>query len=175
MEPRVAQRKADAADRAATFEALVGPWVNEMYRVAAAVVGERDARDVTQDALVDAWRGFGGQRDPDRTRAWLHAIVANRCRKHLRSARSRPRLAAADLPEIAVPDAADALAENDRLSRAFESLNANQRIAVVLHHVLDLSVPRIAVTLAVPEGTVKSRLHAGLEQLRAALEQDADR
>jgi RNA polymerase sigma-70 factor (ECF subfamily) len=162
----------DAADRAATFEALVGPWVHEMYRVAAAVVGESDARDVTQDALVDAWRGFGKLRDPDRARAWLHAIVANRCRKHLRFARSRPRAAGVDLPEVAVPDASQALAEHDRLNRAFDALSPDQRIAVVLHHVLDLSIPRIAATLAVPEGTVKSRLHSGLGRLRAALQLD---
>jgi RNA polymerase sigma-70 factor (ECF subfamily) len=170
MEPRVAHREADAASRAATFEALVGPWVNEIYRVAAAIVGERDARDVTQDALIDAWRGFDRLRDSDKARPWLHAIVANRSRKHLRSARSRPRLAAGGLPEVAVPDASQSLAERDRLGQAFESLSADQRIAVVLHHVLDLSVPQIAATLAVPEGTVKSRLHAGLGRMRTALE-----
>jgi RNA polymerase sigma-70 factor (ECF subfamily) len=141
MEPRVAQRRTEAADRAAAFEALVGPWLNEMYRVAAAVVGERDARDVTQDALVDAWRGFGRLRKPERARAWLHAIVANRCRKHLRSTRNRPRVAAVDMPDVSVPDASQALAEHDRLSQAFDSLSADQRMAVVLHHVLDLSIP----------------------------------
>jgi RNA polymerase sigma-70 factor (ECF subfamily) len=170
----VAQRGADAADKAATFEALVAPWVNEMYGVAAAVVGESDARDVTQDALVDAWRGFERLRDPDRARQWLHAIVANRCRKHLRFARSRPRMAALDLPDLAAPDASEGLADRDRLSRAFDALSADQRIAIVLHHVLDLSVPTIAATLGVPEGTVKSRLHAGLDRMRTALAEDVE-
>ena len=45
----MAHRGVDAADGAASFEALVGPWVDEMYRAAAAIVGETDARDVTQD------------------------------------------------------------------------------------------------------------------------------
>jgi RNA polymerase sigma-70 factor (ECF subfamily) len=174
MEPRVAHRKADAAQMAATFEALVGPWVNEMYRVAAAIVGETDAQEVTQDALVDAWRAFDGLRNQEKARQWLHAIVANRGRKHLRSARSRPRLAAVQLPEPAFGDSSEALAEQERLDHAFESLSADQRIAVVLHHVLDLSVPQIAATLSVPEGTVKSRLHAGLVRMRAALVRDDD-
>src|SRR5215218_10035751 len=131
MEPSLAHRKANAAKVAVTFEALVGPWVDEMYRAAAAIVGESEARDVTQDALVDAWRGYSNLRDPQRARPWLHAIVANRCRKHLRATRSRPRLVAVEVPEGAVDDRSAALVERDRLDRAFASLTAEQRIAVV--------------------------------------------
>ncbi len=174
MEPTVAPRLADAADLAATFEALVGPWIEEMYRAAAAIVGEGDARDVTQDALVDAWRGYSQLRDPRRARPWLHAIVANRCRKHLRSRRSRPQLISVEPPAGSVGDRSAELAERDRLDRAFTSLTADQRIAVVLHHVVDLSVPEVAVVLSVPEGTVKSRIHTGVERLRAALEVEGD-
>lgn len=175
MEPTLAPRQADAADVAATFEALVGPWVDEMYRAAAAIVGEGDARDVTQDALVDAWRGFGKLRDPRLARPWLHAVVANRCRKHLRSMRSRPRTIVVDVPEGTVGDRSAAFAERDCLDRAFASLTSDQRIAVVLHYVVDLSVPQIATALSAPEGTVKSRIHSGLERLRAALESEDDR
>jgi RNA polymerase sigma-70 factor (ECF subfamily) len=171
MEPTVAHRLADAG-AAAAFEALVGPWVEEMYRAAAAIVGEDDARDVTQEALVDAWRGFGRLRDPDRARPWLHAIVANRCRKHLRAKRSRPRLIAVRVPEGAVDDRSAALSERDRLDRAFDSLTADQRIAVVLHYVVDLSVPQIAAALSAPEGTIKSRIHVGIDRLRAALDSE---
>ena len=155
---------------AASFEALVRPWVDDMYRAAAAIVGETDARDVTQDALVDAWRGFARLRDPERVRWWLHAIVANRCRKHLRARRSRPRLiAVSSLPEGAEDDRSTMLAERDRMDRAFASLPADQRIALALHYALDLSVPQVAAVLSVPDGTVKSRIHAGVERLRAAL------
>lgn len=171
----MAPRVADAADVAATFEALVGPWVDEMYRAAAAIVGEGDARDVTQDALVDAWRGFDKLRDPQRARPWLHAIVANRCRKHLRAMRSRPQLISVEVPAGAVSDRSAALAERDRLDQAFASLTADQRIAVILHYVVDLSVPQIATALSAPDGTVKSRIHSGIERLRAALEWEGDR
>ena len=166
----MAPRDADAPAVGATFEGLVGPWVDEMYRAAAAIVGEADARDVTQEALLDAWRGFARLRDPDRVRPWLHAIVANRSRKHLRARRSRPRfISVTTWPEGAVDDRSTALAERDRLDGAFESLPADQRIALALHYALDLSVPQVAAALSVPEGTVKSRIHAGVEQLRAVL------
>src|SRR6188472_1514616 len=80
--------------RSEEFEALVGPWVNEMYRAAAAIVGVDDAADVTQEALADAWRGLDRLRDHSKARAWLRAIVVNRARKQIRAAQSRPRLIA---------------------------------------------------------------------------------
>ena len=163
-------RDADAPTMAASFEALVGPWVEEMYRAAAAMVGEGDARDVTQEALVDAWRGFAQLRSPERARAWLRAIVANRSRKHLRAGRSRPSpIPIGTWPESAVDDRSTAFAERDRLDAAFEGLPADQRIALVLHYTLDLSVPQVAAVLSIPEGTVKSRIHAGVERLRVVL------
>lgn len=172
----MAPREADAPSGGATFEVLVSPWVDEMYRAAAAIVGEADARDVTQDALLDAWRGFGRLRDPERVRPWLHAVVANRSRKHLRARRSRPRfIPVREWPEGTVDDRSAALAERDRLDRAFDALPADQRIALALHHVLDLSVPQVAAALSVPEGTVKSRIHAGAERLRAALAAEDER
>ena len=163
-------RDADAPTVAPTFEGLVAPWVNEMYRAAAAIVGEADARDVTQEALLDAWRGFARLRDPERVRPWLHAIVANRSRKHLRARRSRPRFVSVSTwPEGTVDDGSTVFAERDRLDGVFDSLPADQRIALALHYVLDLSVPQVAAVLSVPDGTVKSRIHAGVERLRAAL------
>jgi len=169
-------RDSDATVAAQTFQRLVGPWVEEMYRAAAAIVGEADARDVTQESLLDAWRGFTGLRDRDRLRPWLHAIVANRSRKHLRAQRSRPRfVAVSSLPEGAVDDRSAAIAERDRLDRAFDGLPVEQRIAVALHYGLDLSVPQVAAALSVPEGTVKSRVHAAADRLRATLAEEDER
>jgi RNA polymerase sigma-70 factor, ECF subfamily len=163
-------RDAGAPSVAQTFDGLVGPWVDEMFRAAAAIVGEADARDVTQESLFDAWRGFGGLRDRERVRPWLHAIVANRSRKHLRARRSRPQfISVSSWPEGAVDDGSGVLAERDRLDRAFESLPVDQRIALALHYALDLSVPQVAAVLSVPDGTVKSRINAGVERLRAVL------
>ena len=170
MDTTIVPRDADAPTVAPTFEGLVAPWVDEMYRAAAAIVGEADARDVTQESLLDAWRGFARLRDPERVRPWLHAIVANRSRKHLRARRSRPRFVPVTTwPEGTVDDRSTVFAERDRLDRAFDSLPPDQRIALALHYTLDFSVPQAAAVLSVPEGTVKSRIHAGVERLRAAL------
>src|SRR6266545_409495 len=100
MRAPLARGSASAAVASAEFEALVEPWVAEMYRLAAAVVGVESAEDVTQDALVDAWRGLRPLRDPSRVRPWLHSIVVHRASKHLRALRSRPRLIAVQPDEV---------------------------------------------------------------------------
>lgn len=162
------------------FEALVEPWVEEMYRVAAAIVGPDDARDVTQDALVAAWKKVADLRRRDDARPWLHAIVVNQSRQLLRSQRRRPR--AIDLAEPGVADRAGAtsdstarVAERDRLDRAFARLDADHRAALALHYVTDLTVPQIAVVLGVREGTVKSRVHSAVQQMRTELDRQETR
>jgi RNA polymerase sigma-70 factor (ECF subfamily) len=144
-----------------------------MYRLAAAICGTDDADDVTQEALVDAWRGLDRLRDETRVRPWLHAIVANRARKHLRFRRFRPQTVEATRePASADGDPSISVSERDRLDRAFDRLPTDQRVCVALHHSIGASVPEIAAALGIPEGTVKSRINAAVTRLRAALKED---
>jgi RNA polymerase sigma-70 factor (ECF subfamily) len=156
----------------AEFEALVEPRVDGLFRLAAAIVGPDDARDVTQDALVRAWHGFGGLRSPDALDAWLRAIVVNGCRNVLRSrrrsVRSIPVESAAEVPARGAP-LADAFAERDRLDRAFEGLSPDDRAILALRFSLDLPIREVAAALDIPEGTAKSRLHKATARLRDLL------
>lgn len=155
------------------FEALVGPHLKEMYRLALAIVGPDDAADVTQDALVAAWRGVGGLRDEARARFWLHRIVVNRARDVIRARSRRPRWIRVVDPEAVAgasrPDSSAEVGERDRLDRAFETLTPDQRAILALHYTLDLSIPQVAAALSIREGTAKSRVHSAIERLRAAM------
>lgn len=53
-------------------------------------------------------------------------------------------------------------------------LNVDQRTVVTLHYQLDLPIREVARTLAIPDGTVKSRLNAALVALRRSLGDPAD-
>ncbi len=179
MEPILVRRAQGHDSMSLDFEALVGPYVQEMYRLAAAIVGTDDARDVTQDALVAAWRGFGQLRDRASVRAWLHVILVNHSRNALRTRSRRPRPIriddTRDLDRLgAVGDSSAAGAERDRLDRAFETLTPDQRAVLALHYTLDLAIPQVAATLGIPQGTVKSRVHGAIERLRAALGEERD-
>jgi RNA polymerase sigma-70 factor (ECF subfamily) len=66
----------------------------------------------------------------------------------------------------------ESVALRDALDHAFGALSAEHRTVLALRYTLDLPLTEIARTLGVPEGTVKSRLHAAVDRLRAAYEED---
>jgi RNA polymerase sigma-70 factor (ECF subfamily) len=74
---------------------------------------------------------------------------------------------------LGTPIAGEPIGAVDRaldLEAALGSLTAEQREVVVLHYVADLPLREIAEIIGIREGTVKSRLHAGLATLRAGIE-----
>ena len=162
--------------RVDAFEALVERHGPEMYRLAAAIVGPDDARDVAQESFVAAWRDLPNLRQADRFEVWLRRIVINRSRNTLRSRGRRPtqRLEGMTVVETAspTPDFRDAIHARDSLDAAFAGLSADHRAAVVLHYGSELSIRETAEAMGVAVGTAKSRLNAALGRLRAAMEGD---
>jgi RNA polymerase sigma-70 factor (ECF subfamily) len=151
------------------FEALVEPHLAHLYRLAAAMVGPDEARDVTQDTLVSAWREVRNLKRRDRLEAWLRSILMNRARNVLRS-RKRHSVVQFDL----TAEHGTALSEEPiaglhgrwAVEEAMAVLRPEERAVIVLHYFADLTLRQVAESLGVREGTVKSRLHAGLKGLR---------
>jgi RNA polymerase sigma-70 factor (ECF subfamily) len=162
--------------RTDAFESLVERHGPEMYRLAAAIVGPDDARDVAQEAFVAAWRDLPNLRQLDRFEVWLRRIVINRSRNALRSRGRRPtqRLEQMTVSETASrgTDFRDAVHARDALDGAFDGLSADHRAAVVLHYGAELSIRETADAMGVAIGTAKSRLNAALGRMRAAMEGD---
>jgi RNA polymerase sigma-70 factor (ECF subfamily) len=168
--------QARGGDRLA-FERLIDGWIEPAFRTALAILGhEADARDATQDALLEAWRNIGRLRDPVRFDAWLGRIHVNACRT---VGRRRRRVSVREIDMSGLPDPPqpmggtlideDAVAL-DELERAFERLAISERSILVLHHLEHRSVASIAEALGIPEGTAKWRLHAARDALAQALE-----
>jgi RNA polymerase sigma-70 factor (ECF subfamily) len=142
-----------------------------LYGVARLLVGGTEqARDAVQETLVEAWRGLPGLRDATRYDAWVHRLLVRSCYRM----RGQREATDASYGLEAKPDPAlDSVVDREQLERGFRRLPAEQRAVLVLRFYLDLSLVDIAMSLGLPEGTVKSRLHRGLASLRAALEADA--
>ncbi len=105
--------------------------------------------------------------------AWLHRLVVNACYAEARTERrwvARIRVIPTDTS--LEPDVARSVAARDELEGAFRRLTPEQRAVVVLHHHLGYPLTEIAVTLGIPEGTARSRLHYAVRQLRAVLDHD---
>jgi RNA polymerase sigma-70 factor, ECF subfamily len=174
LDDRAEVRPASPDAAADAYREFVEGHLDEAYRLATFILGRpSDAEDVVHDAAISAWRGWTDRRNPDRTSAWFRQIVVNACRDRLRSAarvRAVPMgLGLDDVPHPASPDVADNVAAAFGLEEAIRGLALDDRILVTLRFGLDLTVPAIAAVLDVREGTVKSRLHRTLRQLRAAL------
>lgn len=153
------------------FEELAERHLPSVYRMAVGIVGPDDARDVAQETMVAAWRTLPKLRDADRFEPWLHAIATNRARNALRTRRRRPVVALGDehMSRLVTEPTAEV-----HLRMAVEStfglLSPDVREVFVLHYVLDKPLREVARILGIREGTVKSRLNAGLRTLRRRLE-----
>jgi RNA polymerase sigma-70 factor (ECF subfamily) len=158
-------------DRGA-FEELVAPDLPRALGAARILAGSpTDAADAVQEALLSAWRGLGGLRDPDAFPAWFRRHVV---RAALRIAK-RPRIV--DLADVDafVPDDLDRHVERRQLSRAFDALDARDRTLLTLHHFWGLPIAETAQLLKLREGTVKSRVHHAMTRLRAAYDAEGRR
>ena len=157
-------------DRRVAFTRLADRELDHAYRIAGVILGNGpDAEDATHDAVVLAWRAFGGLRDADRFEAWFQRILVNVCRDRLRKRRRSP------VTELVVAGSATAPAPfadiDDRLAldRAFSHLSPEQAITVALRFYADLTLEDVALRMGVPVGTVKSRLHAAMAAMQVAM------
>jgi RNA polymerase sigma factor (sigma-70 family) len=131
------------------------------------------ARDAVQEGLIRAWRDLPKLRDPDRFDAWLHRLTVNACIDQTRRRRRRPiEVELTPIHAPAVTDAAGALADRDFIDGVLQRLDARERAIVVLHYFLGMPLTEVAATLGIPVGTVKSRLHRALGEMRIAIATD---
>ena len=132
------------------------------------------AEEVVQDTFVAAWRGAARFEHRSSVASWLFGIARRQARDRTRS--RGPELAPPqELEELITGDRgpeAHALASAARadLISALDRLPSHHREPLVLALVHGLSGPEIAAVLGVPEGTVKSRLHAARRSVRALLD-----
>jgi RNA polymerase sigma-70 factor (ECF subfamily) len=157
-------------DRAA-FASLVEPELPKALGAARILIGSSaDAGDAVQDALLSAWRGLDGLRDPDAFPAWFRRHVV---RAATRIAK-RPRVAELDAA-FPAPDELERSLERLQLGRAFDRLDAKDRLILTLHHFWGMPIAETAGHLGIPSGTVKSRIHHATARLRAAYDAEGRR
>jgi RNA polymerase sigma-70 factor, ECF subfamily len=148
---------------AAALDVLFHAHWPAAYRAAFLIVRDAHAaEDIAQEGFVAA---IGALERFDRSRPfgpWLRTIVARRA---IDAARARAvRREVGDEPLSALP-APEVPASDDALFTALAALPDDQRIPVVLRHLLELTPTEIADLTGVPRGTVNSRLRRGLDTL----------
>jgi RNA polymerase sigma-70 factor (ECF subfamily) len=173
MERRLVERAMHGDEEA--FGQLVDRIGDSLHSVARRILRDTSlAQDATQQALLDAWRNLPTLRDPDRFEAWAYRLVVNACHNEARrERRHRGNLRLLSHDEPMTPDPASRIAIQDQLDHAFLRLSIEHRTVVVLVHYLGLTPGEAAEVMGTPIGTVRSRLHYALQDLRSALEADS--
>ena len=147
------------------FEERIADSSTLAFRVALGVLRHRqDAEDVAQDAFLRARRAFGSIRDRDRFRAWLVRTSFRLALDRQRGERRRTRredAVAYEAPSRAESVEAEVARRElrGRVSEAVAALPEKLRIVTVLAAIEEQDLASVARLLALPEGTVKSRLH----------------
>jgi RNA polymerase sigma-70 factor (ECF subfamily) len=150
-------------------ERLIVREIPSLRAYARLLVGDRaQADDLVQECLERAWSRSHLFRAGADMRVWLFTILHNLHVSAIRQARRRP--ATIPLTEyqerLAVAPREDLRVELADLDRALTELPTEQRAAVLLVGAEDMSYEQAAAVLAIPVGTLMSRLHRGRKQLR---------
>lgn len=147
---------------AASFSRLVGV-------VALAAASRAEAEECVQEAFVRLLREWPKVSRYDDPEAWVRLVafrmLSNRRRKTRNGVRVLLRVAAAE--PVAGPTVDDV-----GVRTALASLPVGQRQVVVLHYLLDMDLDEISRVLAVPSGTVKSRLSRARTALAPLLSEE---
>jgi RNA polymerase sigma factor (sigma-70 family) len=153
---------------------LAERWQSRLMTHAWRLTGDREAAlDAVQSGWVEIVRGLGRLQDERAFAAWAYRIVTRRCSRQIRDVVRSREIGEALAREGPVEgsDPGPAI-ESWRLRAAIEALPPDQRSAIALFYLEDMSVAEVAVALNVPAGTVKSRLLYARRKLREALEGD---
>ncbi|HUH12881.1 MAG TPA: sigma-70 family RNA polymerase sigma factor [Longimicrobiales bacterium] len=162
------------------YEPLVRAYERPALRVALGILGNGDdAQDALQEAFVKAYQALGRFDLQRRFEPWFYQILRNQCRDVLRSRASRGIHEVADPhvqrrpagPEASPESQRQRRAARDLLWSALERLDEGQREILVLKELKDLRYGEIAAILAIPEGTVASRLFNARRALKEVLEE----
>jgi RNA polymerase sigma-70 factor (ECF subfamily) len=155
-------------------ESVFRAHYGRLVRALTVVAGSRElASDAVQEAFVKAhlhWRRVQHYDDPV---AWIRRVAINKLRDEHR--RTRRKRAAVERMEARPAQAEQADAwHSDEMTIWLASLPRQQRLALALFYVSELSVAEVAAALEISDGAVKYHLHQGRERLRMLIGTGAD-
>jgi len=171
--------EATLAGQSTAFGELVTRYQDRLYNGVVHVTGStEDARDVVQDAFVQAFVKLNTFRGGSAFYTWLYRIAMNLAISHCRRRRrptvsiERSREATGSEPVDQSDGPTAGLEQDDRVTQvrqALASLSDEHRTVLVLREMEECSYESIADMLDLPIGTVRSRLHRARLQLKDEL------
>lgn len=147
------------------FTALMESQMQNMYKAARSVLcNDEDIADAISVRFWCDWEKLSQLRKQI-FRTWMTRILLNKCNDILRKRKQMVWMD--EIPET--PDVDDGF-ENSEWKEALNSLAENFRLVVMLYYIEGFKTSEISQILDIPEGTVRSRLARGREQLAGLLQ-----
>lgn len=159
----------------AAWEVLVRQHQEAAFRLAYLLLRDpHDAEDVAQEAFVRAFLALDSFDEARPFKPWLLQITRNLAKNRLRSLSRYWSMVKRwwDVQEPVSEPAAVGRSTSALLGQAVQKLRPNAQEVVYLRYFLEMSEAETAVALNIPAGTVKSRLHRALQQLKGIIEAD---
>ncbi|MGE5240050.1 MAG: RNA polymerase sigma factor RpoE [Bacteroidota bacterium] len=172
----------------AAFDLLVRKYQHKVAKLVSRYVRDRrEVEDVTQEALIKAYRAIGGFRGESAFYTWLYRIAVNTAKNYLESMGRRPPGSDVEVEGAELIESGDGLRDQatperqmltdeiaSTVHRVIENLPADLRTAITLRELEGLSYEEIAQVMDCPIGTVRSRIFRAREaidqELRPLLE-----
>jgi RNA polymerase sigma-70 factor (ECF subfamily) len=159
------------------FEQIILRYETRVMTIAARILGTRDdARDVSQEVFLRAFKYLHRMDVQKPMEPWLVRITVNVCRDAgRRRQRRQDTFVDSEAPEP-IDQAADPYAglaqkrERLALRKALDSLPAKERLAIVLRDIEGLSTAEVALILQSSETTVRSQVSRGRVRLKTAID-----
>lgn len=170
---------AKTGDREA-FSELVVLFESKVYRAAYALTGnEHDAKDLSQETFVRAFKGIGRFRGKSSFFTWLYRILLNTFKSWVRKRCKMPQASWEALEGAAQGNSgstsaliSSAASQRETVNRTYKAISAlpdEQKMAIALHCLEEMTYREIAEVMRCSIGTVKSRIHAGRLALKRQL------
>ena len=161
------------------FTTLVERHAAHLHRLATMMTGNTaDAQDLVQETFLAAYQQLRRFEARSSVRTWLIAILLKQIASHHRRGSYR-RTLSLDSPAVttAEPTAAASTSQSDAkldLAQLLDQLDPDHRQVLILREIQGLSYDEIAQLLALPRGTVESRLFRARQALREKAQQTKD-
>lgn len=165
--------KAKKGNREA-FLKLLDARIGILYKIAYTYFKNKDeASDAVQDSILIAYKNIRNLKENGKFNSWITTILVNRCRDILRRSKKIQFEEYTDITFNSghrMPDDYSRVDANIDILDSLREIDEKYRDVITLKYLGDYRISEISKILDIPEGTVKSRLNAGLKKLRGIME-----
>lgn len=160
MEKLIKEAKAGNPD---AFTRLMKSQMQNMYKTAGAIlINDEDIADAVSETILACWENIKSLKEDRFFKTWMTRILVNKCNDIIRK---KQYYLDYDMPEEPYNDTGF---ENAEWKEALNTISEKYRLVMVLYYIEGFSTGDISGILDIPEGTVRSRLARGREQLAGA-------